>query len=86
MVKEHSHTYGEQHVGLLDDNQHGKGTWTNGDKYVGDWLKDEIRVKEYYMGVEIIGDWLAGYQHGKGTFIWANEEKKIENMLWENKG
>eukprot|EP01031_Cornospumella_fuschlensis_P024824 gene24824-29998_t len=58
----------------------GKGvyTWTNGDKYEGEW-KDDGRVGEGVMtwanGNKYEGDYNNGKKHGKGVFTEANGDK-----------
>lgn len=59
----------------------GKGTftWTDGRKYIGDYIEDKKHGQgtfEWPDGRKYIGGWKNGKQHGNGTFYSANGQKK----------
>ena len=87
---------GRKYVGQYKDHKrNGQGTYTyaNGDKYVGEWKKDNYNVQDnsserdgrgtytYANGDKYIGKWKKGLRHGNGTFIHSNG--KIEKGTWK---
>jgi len=65
-----------------DDKMHGQGTYTysNGDKYEGEWQDDKIHGQGIYAWAnyeKYVGDFKDGKQHGQGTKTCANGDKYV---------
>ena len=80
---------------MKEHKYYGKGTYiySNGDKYVWEWKKDEYfapdNLKErhgqgtytYINGDKYVGEWKKGKRHGKGIF--THIDGKIEEGIWK---
>jgi hypothetical protein len=65
-----------------DDKMHGQGTYTysNGDKYEGEWQDDKMHgygIYTYSNGDKYEGEWQDDKIHGQGIYAWANYEKYV---------
>ncbi len=65
-----------------DDKMHGQGTYTysNGDKYEGEWKDDKMHGQGIYTWAnceKYVGDFKDGKQHGQGTKTCANGDKYV---------
>ena len=58
----------------------GSGTWSNGDKYIGEWKDGKRHGQGTYTlakGDKYIGEYKDGKLHGQGTFALANGDKYV---------
>ncbi len=78
--------------GLLKNLRHGRGThvtWPNGQRYEGEWLRNEMHGKGVYTwpnGERYDGEWKCGKNHGKGVYVFEQHgllEEKFEGM-WDD--
>ena len=63
----------------------GTFTFTNGDKYVGQWKDDKQHGQgtfTYVSGSKHIGKYKDGYRNGYGVYTWADGETK--EGIWKN--
>ena len=62
------------------NNGYGTATYTNGDKYVGEW-KDRALYGQgtftWASGSKYIGEYKNNKRHGQGTYIYANGDKYV---------
>ena len=84
------------------ENGYGTYTWTEGDKYIGEWKDSQFYghgTYNYSNGDKYVGSWRAGQFYGNGTFNyggiltkeegdWKNNElwNGIETRYGDNKG
>ena len=66
----------------INDKNHGQGTitYSNGNKYVGEFLKGKFHGQgtySYANGDKYDGEWKNYKKHGQGTFIDANGNKYV---------
>ncbi|MDB9871179.1 hypothetical protein OAD33_08900, partial [Alphaproteobacteria bacterium] len=61
------------------NNCFGTFTWTNGDRYIGDW-KENIRHGQgtytWANGNKYVGEWQDNKKHGQGTITWEKSGSK----------
>jgi hypothetical protein len=58
----------------------GNYTWTNGNKYVGEWKDGQINGQGTFTfanGDKYVGEWKDGQINGQGTFTFANGDKYV---------
>ena len=68
------------------NNCFGAYTFTNGDKYVGEWKNGKRTGQGTYTwvsGDEYVGEWKDNREHGQGTRNYANSSQKKEG-IWKN--
>ena len=74
--------------GVYEGNRYGKGimTYTNGDRYEGDWKYDKkhgVGIMTYANGDRYEGDWNDGHRHyGKGIMTYTNGDEY--DGFWRN--
>ena len=64
------------------DCENGKGTmtWTDGDKYVGEYKDGKTHGQGTYTwanGNKYVGEFKDDKRHGQGTYTWANGDKYV---------
>ena len=62
----------------LYHNCFGTITFTNGDKFVGEWINGKRTGKGTYTwvsGSKYVGEWKDNNMHGQGTYTYSNGEK-----------
>ena len=58
----------------------GTYTWSNGDKYVGEWMNDDLHGQGTFTwadGEKYVGEFKDDKQHGQGTYTFANGDKYV---------
>ena len=67
------------------DNCIGTYSWSNGDKYIGEWKNDQMHGQGnifFGSGNKYIGEWKHNKRDGHGTAVWANGDKYVGE--WKN--
>jgi hypothetical protein len=59
--------------------------WPNGDKYEGEFVKDQchgVGIHTYADNKQYKGEWLDNKKHGYGVLIYPKGEKTEGSFLW----
>jgi hypothetical protein len=66
-------------------NGQGTNTWSNGDKYVGEWTnfkRNGRGTSTYADGGKYVGEYRYGKKHGQGTYTSA--DGRVKEGIWED--
>ena len=77
---------------MENKDKHGQGTftWSNGDKYVGEYRDDKkhgqgtytFGPKSEWSGDKYVGEYKDGKKNGQGTYTWADDT--VEEGIWKD--
>ena len=63
----------------------GTYTWSNGDKYIGEWSDDKTNGQGTFTwtnGEKYVGEWKNDNKHGQGTYTYA--DGTVEEGIWKD--